>query len=443
MGRSETSFLKNVTIGVTFSTLAQIANALVGVLVIRKIGPHERGVYAAVLTFNVMVTYLLDLGMSASNETFLGKREHSVGAVNCNSLIYSLGLGVLVFGGGFFCIDTLAKRVLPGIPIAFIMLALAMIPVTLYSLHAESILVGMEEILLLNKIYLLQTLVGIVGSVLFVLILNGGVRALFIVWAVGYTINAIVLFVAILRRGGFAFEKLLLGKSLRFGLRALLSRGLRLGSYRLDTLFVNGIMGPTAAGYYSVAGSLSEKMGPMFRAFTQAANRRITGAERQSSYQLTARLVRSLILFLVVALGPLVIGSHLAVEILFGRKFLPAVVPLRILLIGVAFFCVALILVLFFQNQMAKPGFASTVIALVVGMSSPLYLLAIPRWGLEGAALVTSFAFISLFVAFLASFLKASRMPVSDVLLVRGEDIERVIPSQRLKAWVKMLFPVH
>lgn len=435
------SFLKNLTVGLTFGTFAQLLNALVGVLVIRKIGPFDRGIYATVLTLNVMLTYLLDMGMSAANETFLGKGEHRVGAINCNSLVYSLGTGLLAFSLGYALHATLMKHLLPGVPVSYMLLGLASIPMTLYCLYAESILVGLEEIILLNKISLLHSLLLAGGSILFVLILNGGVKVLFLVWVVAYGIVTIANFAVILRKDIFVFEPSLLHKSLKFGLRATLARGLRLGSYRLDTLFVNALMGTTAAGYYSVASALSEKVGPALRAFTQAANRRITASERESSFHLTARFVRVLIIFLLALTCPLIIGAHLIVLLLFGKVFLPAVAPLRILVVGVVFFCVSTTLILFFQNQMRRPGFASSVIAVVLAVTSPMYFWVIPHWGMEGAALVTSFAFFAMFLTFLISFLWVCGVPVSEVLLVQREDIERVISPQRLKALISGIVP--
>ena len=435
------SFLRNLTVGLTFGTFAQLLNALVGVLVIRKIGPLERGIYATVLTLNVMLTYLLDMGMSAANETFLGKGEQRVGAINCNSLIYSLGVGLLAFGLGLGFHAPLWEHLLPGIPFPYVLLGLAAVPITLYSLLAESILVGLEEIVLLNKISVLHALLLAGGSMVFVLIFNGGVKILVWVWVAAYGIVTIANFLVITHKDKFVFEPSLLRKSLKFGFKAALARSLRLGSYRIDTLFVNGMMGTTAAGYYSVASSLSEKVGPTLRAFTQAANRRITASKRESSYRLTARFVRALIVFLVAVIGPLIIGAHFIVQLLFGREFLPAVIPLRILLVGVAFFCVSVTLILFFQNQMKRPGFASGVIAVVLAVTSPMYFLAIPRWGMKGAAIVTSFAFFSMFLTYLISFLRINRMPAWEALLVQREDIERFISLLRVKTWINGIIP--
>lgn len=76
-------------------------------------------------------------------------------------------------------------------------------------------------------------------------------------------------------------------------------------------------------------------------------------------------------------------------EVLFGREFFPSVAPLTGLLAGVAFFAVALVLVLFFQNQMRRPGLVLVTIGIVPLVSIPFYLILVPSCGLSGAALVT------------------------------------------------------
>lgn len=81
--------------------------------------------------------------------------------------------------------------------------------------------------------------------------------------------------------------------------------------------------------------------------------------------------------------------TKFVVVVLFGREFFPSVAALRVLLVGVAFFAVALVLVLFFQNQMWRPGLVSVTIRILLLVSIPFYLVLVPNCGLSGAALVT------------------------------------------------------
>jgi O-antigen/teichoic acid export membrane protein len=423
-------FFKNLTVGLTVGALTQALSASVTILVIRKLGPHDRGVYAMVVVLNTMLTYFLDLGISAGNETFLGKKEHSLGSLNWNSTAYSLILGSLAVVLGYAFRKTLEARILPGVNPSFILLGLLLLPFTLYCLYAESMLVGIEEIVLLNKLSLLQSSIVTLGSIFFVLALGGGVEALLFVWGTAFVVTALCFFIAIWSRDQGGFDPSLLWKSLSFGLRAFMARAFfRPGSLRLDSFLVNAIIGTTAVGYYSVATAITDRVGPILRAVLNAANRRITGADRQASLSLTAKLTRNLILILVPCVAIAILSSQLFIRVLFGPAFLPSVVPFRILCLGIIFFLPASVLVLFFQNQKGRPGFASTLIGALFLISIPLYLLAVPRWGLAGAALGTAITQAGIFLALLVAFLKESKFGAADLLFAQKEDIQTIVNS--------------
>jgi O-antigen/teichoic acid export membrane protein len=428
------SFARNLMVGLSVGTLSQLLSALVAILVIRKLGPHDRGVYAMVVALNTSLTCLLDMGISAANETFLGKGEHPAGSINCNSVVCSLVLGALGVALGLTFRKTLMTRILPGVDISYSLLGLLLLPLTLYCLYAESILVGIGKIVLLNKISLLQSLMLAVGSTLFVLVFHGGVGGLLMVWAASYIVTALGTFAVLQREDGVWFDRSLLWQSLSFGARASIARAFRLGSFRLDSFFVNAVLGTTAAGYYSVATALTDKVGPAMRALFNAANRKITEAERESSFQLTARIARTLIPVLVVG-GILVMSmGEFIIRVLFGRAFLPAVAPLRILCLGVILFSLASTFVLFFQNQMRRPGFVSAVIGVMVVGSVPLYRAAVPLWGLTGAAWVTCSTYAGLLFLFLVAFSKVSGLKFRDVLLIRSYDIQNLMAMSNLPA---------
>ncbi len=413
------SFRKHLTVGLVAGFASQGLGALVSILVIRKLGPLERGIYAMVLALNTTLTYCLDLGISAANETFLGKAEWSLGAVNGISLASSGLFGGSAIVAGWIFRGELVNRIMPGVSPAEIALGLALVPFTLYSLYGESMLVGIEAIVLLNKISFLQSLLLMIGSAIFVILLNGGVKALLIVWAGAYVISALLVFLVLVRRDRPAFHLALWRKALSFGVRSFVTRAFRLGAFRLDSFFLNSMSGTIAVGYYSIATGLTEKLAPVLRAVYNAANRRVTGLDRCSSVAFTARIIRGFALVLAVWVLAIGVAASFAVRLLFGGAFLPAASPLRILALGIGFYSLAQIFGLFFTNQMARPGFVSLVIGLCVAASIPAYVLVIPRWGITGAAWVTCGSTAALFAILVAAFSRESGLALREVLVIR------------------------
>jgi hypothetical protein len=61
------------------------------------LGPTQRGIYFLVITTTYILSGFLTLGMGISNQIFLAKGKYKLGELNSNSIIYSLGTGMITF----------------------------------------------------------------------------------------------------------------------------------------------------------------------------------------------------------------------------------------------------------------------------------------------------------------------------------------------------------
>lgn len=184
-------------------------------------------------------------------------------------------------------------------------------------------------------------------------------------------------------------------------LRAMLSYSLPLFlgnivqflNYRLDIFLVKNFLGLSAVGTYTVAVWLAQTI---WLAPTQlAALVMRTAAERGGGPSVVAYVARinrfSFLMSTVLALGLAAVGG-LGMSAIFGRDFHTSVVPLLLLLPGVAVFSSTIILSAYLngvQRQAVTTWVACGSLVITVGAN----LVLVPRIGVPGAAVTSTLSY--------------------------------------------------
>src|SRR5262249_41631492 len=176
----------------------------------------------------------------------------------------------------------------------------------------------------------------------------------------------------------------------------------------------------TAVGYYSGATTMSEMTWQLPLVMSTVLFPTTAALSSSSGARGSARGCRRLLLILVICLFALFLGAQPILVLLFGRAFLPALIPLWLLLPGAAGFAVYKTLYSYLLGN-GKPavGVVSAGIALIVTVT--LDLLLIPRIGIMGAALTSSIAYCVNGLIVLLAF----------AFYTRVNPLEAVVPTPR------------
>jgi len=156
-----------------------------------------------------------------------------------------------------------------------------------------------------------------------------------------------------------------------------------ISSARLDQIIGLPVIGARELGYYAVAVSVAEI--PMVIA--TAARTVLMGRPATSEARQSTRVARLAVLVSVLACGLLAATAVVAVPLVFGRAFAPAVLPTIILCAGtILYTCVLILSSVLLVND--RPGWSSTALVSgsVVGLAL-LFLLA--PLGAVGAAVAS------------------------------------------------------
>jgi len=404
-------------VGQGLSLLLRMASIAI---IARWLGPEGKGVLVLALLVPGMLGLFLDMGVSVANVYFAGSRRLDVGVLSGSSL--SLGLLATAFGFGIVTFSLKAgwlQRLVPGVPVGFLILAMVTLPITLLSGYLLAVLQGLQRIVTVNVIKLVQGSLMLALTVLMVVVFDLGlIGALVAFIAAGF--GALVGTFSALRREGISFRPVwdmgAMKRLLPFGLKGHVGNMLQFFNYRLDIFLVNYFLGPASVGIYSVAVRLGEMLWYLpnavgFVIFPKAAS---TDAKEMNIF--TPRVFRAtLALTALGAMGLGIVGGPL-IRYAFSQAFSPAYGPMLVLLPGVVLLGASKVL----TNEIAGRGYPhynSVNSGIVLVLTIILDLLLIPRYGISGAALASAVAYSVHFFVAVGFYLVVSRSKFKVLLL--------------------------
>lgn len=178
-----------------------------------------------------------------------------------------------------------------------------------------------------------------------------------------------------------------------YGARAQLGNLLWLVNLRLDFLVLAAIAGPAELGIYAVATKVAELMRLPATAMNYVLYPRFASQTRIEA----ARGLRRLLPRaggLTVALAPAVaLAGAVAIPVLYGHAFRPAVLPMLILLVGLTVEGFAAVCSAYLWGA-GRPGANSWGMGVGVAATVALDVALVPRFGATGAAIASSTAYL-------------------------------------------------
>ena len=201
-------------------------------------------------------------------------------------------------------------------------------------------------------------------------------------------------------------------RDVRESFRLLTSYGIRsygvdllgqLVAGRLDRILVVGLLNPTAMGLYVVAVSLARTLDAFPAAVAQVVLPRSASRPVEEVVALTGRGLRVSTTLAVVAALVLAGLGPLALKTIYGQEFSSAVPVLRILLVEVVLSGATWVLAQAFMAS-DRPGITSIMQGIGVGLTVPLLIVLVPRYGLVGAGLALLTSTVVRFVFAIANF---------------------------------------
>jgi O-antigen/teichoic acid export membrane protein len=389
-----TTFFRHVLGTYGTQLLMAALSVVTGVIVARALGPEGRGAYAVAMVIAVIGVQLGSLGLQGSNSYFVAKDRTLLGTLLANSLITSLMVGAA--GAAAFWLVFHFFRGFAPIGGSLMVLALAGIPVGLAYLFAVNLLMGIREVRLYNTIELMNKALAAALIIAVVSVRTKTPEVLFLVVLVA---QAVSLGLALRILGKFSDFTMppsmsLFRKNLGVGWKVYLSCVFGFLVVRIDLLMVRSMLGAAATGYYSVVGSLGDYVLMLPAAVSALLFPKLSGLQNEKEKQaLTLKASAAICLTLLVIVAVLALSAKWVIILLFGKAFAPASTALLLLAPGVFFLGVEVVLVQYLNSC----GFPVSVVVLWIIstiLNIGLNLWAIPAYGINGAAAVSSVSYL-------------------------------------------------
>lgn len=189
---------------------------------------------------------------------------------------------------------------------------------------------------------------------------------------------------------------------------------------RSDYLFIGAILGSTALGHYAMASAAAELLLIIPEAVTTPLMKRLLQQDAGMDKITPLALRLTATVMLGACLGMALIGQWLIVT-LFGAEYQPAYPALLALLPGLLGLCYASILRLDLLGK-NRPGTVSLMMGAGAALNLVLNLILIPTWGIVGAAMASSIAYLAVTVAMLVLYCRLSGVALGQTLIVLPSD---------------------
>lgn len=347
----------------------------------RALGPDGRGITAAVTAVIFLVPLLASFGLPwvVRRRCAVDPDPHAV--VRTAQLLGVLSIIPTIAVG--FAVDSLLFSDLSSTQKVALYCSLAATPLVVSRNIAISHLVIRAEYRKISILTLAQPIFYVL-AVLF-LFFSGRLTVSTAIAAYGLSLVATYISTIHFNEVSFRGSRVSIRPLAKESFRAFGAQIAEMSSYRLDIIMLLPIAGPNAVGLYSVATSVTMAPTPAGNAVGAATFRPIATAPDGQRADLLAESFKHAVVLGLVAGAAILVAAPVAVPLIFGNAFQPAVTTTMILSAGTVLVVVNQVLTssLFAINR----GFAVTfaqVGGVVVGIVALIILAS--RFGANGAA---------------------------------------------------------
>lgn len=414
------------TLGTLFTSILTILFSIpLSILIARYLGPEGKGILTIVLLVVSQIELLLSLGVETALIYYGGRRPDDIGNLTSLSLGLGIFLGLAGLGSAIAIFAILPYNMIPSHLLPFLIIFSSTIPMVQLTTFLRSIMRISGRILE-------EGFLGMVG-VIFNLIATG------VILLVGFQIKgvligiwlstALITFLIFVLMSYWnilnsrpIFSILKWKPLIAYGIKLHIGSVFQALNYRFDIFLVAYFLGSAQVGLYSVAITIGEWLWLIPKVLGVSLMQRVAKYPEEDVNRMVGVINRltSILLFLGILVLALV-GSYL-IRLFYGETFSASYLPLLLLLPGIW----ALGLWKNFINDLSVRGYPAiksytSGIALILTVILDIFL--IPRWGITGAAIASSSAYLIAWWIALKAFCRITNYHPLALLLIRWQDI--------------------
>jgi O-antigen/teichoic acid export membrane protein len=423
---------------VLLNLLGQLATILIGfvpsILVARWLGPTDRGLLAVIGTTSGIAFVLACVGIPAAVLYYGSDKSPPTGALLGNSLLYAAALTAAFVVPTWIFRQQIADLLSHGRGETVWVLSALTIPVTFLDWTTHNQLLGRLRFGYYNTLIIGSKVVFLACVVLLLKVVDLGVAGVVIATLLGSVLVIGGALRVILPEARPSLDRGLFRRMWDYGKKSQFGSLFQYFNSRFDVLILQFFVPLAAIGSYVVAQILAELVMVLTRSFQPTVTSLVTrdADDPATQAQTTSMSMRhhGLLCFVAVLLNA--VFSPLLIVFAYGPGYRSAILPFFIILPGVWFLATGL-LIANDLNGRNKPGLASKLSGVGVGVTIILDFALIPPFGVAGAAVAsllayTGFGVLSLLVESQIAEIPARRLlPTIDDLRLYPVAVRRLL----------------
>jgi len=372
-----------------------------GIIIARSLGPEGKGNLYALRFWPAILVWLGGLSIGGSNTYFSAREREKIPSLLANSLIFSIVLGgiILLFSEAFVYYLFHDKRY-----IFLARIVLLTIPFSLFSDYAIWIFNGIKNYMVFNLLRFLPRFFYFAFVMFFFLKGKLEIQPVILSFTGVQIFMGFLTFVLVAGLvcppSRWKKDSFLMKEQLSMGLKMHLGVFTQIGNKRADQALLISFFDPKEIGLYSVAVNISEFLLFLSHSIGLTIVPSTAPLERERAVRRIKKYALGSLFFLIIFSLFLYFISPWVIKFLYGEAFLPALLPLRILLLAHIGWSIGNI---FDQGlkSLKLPLYGSIAGLISFVFNLAFLLLLLPPLKITGAAIAS---LIGYFVYFLANY---------------------------------------
>lgn len=386
------------------------------------LAPEGLGSYYVCVVFSSLLMVFFTLGCDVACVYYVATRKYTLSQGVVYAFIYSIAGSIIAIAVGLYLIELELAFFLKAPPLAF-KIALANIPISFLSLVLISLLTAIKDFKAYAQLSVLFSIVQLIIVVIFVWYFSMGVEGVLLAMNLSGLISII---------GTLAYFKIKyqveythprkaeLVEIINYGTRYYFGKVSNILNSRISTSMLAFIADTRDIGMFTLAAQLTERIEMLPDALSTILISRVAG-NTKGHVDVVAMCARITMVCCTIALVLLAAFSHLIVYYVFSPKFLPAVLLIQIMCIGVAFRCTSKIFVPYLLGK-NKPGIASVAVLFGMIVNGTFLWFGYSEFGLTAAAFGMVLGYLVSATVLVSGFVQTSNLTFIEVFHFRKSD---------------------
>lgn len=387
-------FLKDTTITLASRVLAIVVSIGIASATAWLLGPAGKGELAICLIFAQLLVLGLGFGVDMGCAYYAGSKREQLGTVLGTQIVAYAVTATTVAVLGIACLNSSLPFV-QKVPYTALACAIAFALTQLFFVFMTVLFMGLGRITHYNIARIGNqaiTLIFLLGACWVI----PNVTVAVIAYVLGSLLAGIFLLL-VLMHGGLQSRIAISWRSItacyRYGIKYYFGKLATLVDIQMGVIVIAMVGTTEQAGLFSAALGLASRLWILPETLNIVLLSRVL-TEQTALVGLITRSCRVALILTAAAACLLAILSKPIVAIILSPAFLPAVLPLLIMLPGVLMGCITRVLISYF-NGVGRPEYNSITLLIGLAINVTMMIVLLPRWGLLGAATAASVAYIT------------------------------------------------